>query len=257
MKILIGILLLPLFSYTQELQKDTSLMKYSYFIYGNNLDHSIQQGTAFFIRRNKKIYLGTARHLITGYDDVKGAMENNYPDTLYVRIYDKDNKPYFLPINIKSIKETTKQDLFYQSPDLYFYRIIIPQKFKVNTLEKYILNFSMSNQQPENVFACGYPIKRGLDDRKTHMILSPTIAYGRLFTEYSKTLGVDNTMDSLDYPIKYNGDDIHQGFSGCPAYFILNGNIIFGGVFFMFNSKRNIAYFVRPEVVRKMLLELK
>src|SRR4051794_33158022 len=81
-----------------------SLQHYSYRLLGFSVSGNRLYpfgGTCFFIRKNKKIFLVTAKHVVTGCVDSGKA--DNLPSKLSVYIYDSSgSEPKSLPIEISS-----------------------------------------------------------------------------------------------------------------------------------------------------------
>ncbi|MDP9047885.1 MAG: hypothetical protein M3N14_07095 [Bacteroidota bacterium] len=243
--------------------KRDSLVNYSYFIYGNTTVKSIEQGTGFLAKIKSKIYLVTAIHVLNGWEIFKNKYIQPYPDTLYIRVYKKsNNEPDFIPFNITQIKKLNISPNGYETPDIYFYPIDIPKKYKVYTLEKLIDKFSPP-KLIDSIFIYGYPVNNEVNDPFEYLRLPVTLGIGLLKSDYKLPLTweINGKTDYINYQVAINSG-IRPGSSGSPAYFIKNSGsskndkIIFGGLVFSGDFEAGWAYIIRPEYIKSILSKM-
>lgn len=96
-------------SFSQKQNDFDSLRKYSYSILGYLVKNGHvfpEGGTCFFIRKHQRIFLITAKHVVSG---CEGAFKDKYyPKVLTLYIEDSSGNPIsFIPINISKIIDTT------------------------------------------------------------------------------------------------------------------------------------------------------
>lgn len=96
---LIIILLLHYPSFSQKNIHNPSLSDYSYLLLLHAKDPSKSgNATAFFIRKNDKLYLITCFHVFTGLDNWSNQNKGPY-DSISVRYYDSKNQVKYFTIN--------------------------------------------------------------------------------------------------------------------------------------------------------------
>lgn len=207
-------------------QNYDSLRKYSYCIRGYTIEKNgviPTGGTCFFIKRNDKLFLITAYHVICGTDDNDNKIKN-YPKELTVFTFDSvgNLSDYFFSISIKSILDTCRAINSFVEPDII--AIEINNNNRLRTVEKFI---KPPFQQPGQVIMFGFP---GLGDL-THPSGWGIIGASNLNIDnrdsqiITHTKYEDGTLDSINYYINTeNKNDTffskgwYKGYSGSPVF---------------------------------------
>lgn len=260
----IYLLLLSISEYSQNQNGIDSLSNYSYFIFGNTSEKSIHQGTVFFVRKNEKIYLVTAAHNFNGWNYTKNLCTScPYLDTLYLRVYRKDNGiAEFLTIDISRLKLSIPKGFISETPDLYFYEIAFPDTYKLFTIEK-LFTKSINPHKNEEILTYGYPVIDEENDPYKYIRLPATKGIGNLLVDYPKKTrwhydnGDIKGIDTISYHVIIKNHTIREGNSGSPCYLIdtklkQGGNtksVSFAGMLYGANFIDNTATLLRPEFI--------
>lgn len=251
------------YSFSQKTIERDSLYKYSYFIYGDNSSTSIEKGTGFFIKKNHKIYLVTANHVLTGWNVFKKYKEVPYPDTMYVRLYNKITlQPDFIPIPIVDFKARNYGFYLFEKPDICFYELKIPDYDIVYSVEKLVEKYQ-DKIEVDELIVYGFPI---VDSRITKfdlIRLAPEKGIGKIHTDKNDSgmFKWDNTyLDTINYIGTASlNQRIGPGDSGAPVFLQSKNSkhkeIIFGGLVSGGGSVGDSVamYIVKPLLIKKML----
>ncbi|MDB5117793.1 MAG: hypothetical protein JWQ79_3285 [Mucilaginibacter sp.] len=249
--LMLGLSINPLFA-----QVDSALSKYSYLLVGikssNNKTQTIYPlCSCFFTRRNKELYLVTAKHCINDFNGFNlKPTESNF-DTIGFRYYNSILKQTaFSRLVVRGIKKYLPNDFFYEDPDFVFLKMTdtIVDKF-VFSMEKYLQDTIKNDYKIDSIVSFGY----GLKDPTTFSIKTTPM-------HYSGVLANKTNIDPY-YPVNNNiyyviQPQAIQGMSGAPVFLLCSSSndskthIVFGGVLFGTNSKYNSAYIVDPNVFR-------
>jgi hypothetical protein len=241
---------------TQALSQGVdSLAKYSYYVFAFTTDCKYVNGvkicrmvryTAFIVQKNNKIYLVSAAHSFFDLQH-KGQkpLSYIYPTHFQLRLY---NKTTHLPetIDIDVSNKRPASNYFYSNPDVYAFEVNIPEKYEINSVEKFFTNNPNDFQKPIRGVSFGYPefLNHSLSEAPIKCILN-TSTYLDLF---SATENI-NESDAALQPIECQAG---VGDSGSPLFLILsNSKIIFGGLCIAENE--GYVIFVRPKDVMNKL----
>lgn len=218
-----------------------SLKKYSYELIGFKIlpnGTQPENGTCFFIRKKERLFLVTAKHVISGCKN--GAVSPNHPDTMYVIIKDtKTEKDNWILLDLIAINKGGITCLSAsEEPDVQVIEIDT-KKFSsdvvINSVEDFI------KERPDSagdVEIHGFPSKSHKKNGSffipppTSLYLSISdiiIADRATFTETGK-------VDSLNYRIIFKtlpSNTEYFGYSGSPVFFtdLKTGEKILQGIF--------------------------
>jgi hypothetical protein len=124
-----------------EFKYDESLSKYSYLIFGTKIREELNrfytfQGTCFFIRWEKQLYLITAKHVLSG-NNTGDQKENNHPAIMEVCVKDSASLTK-IPINTNAINDTLCCGLYKDYSDFCVIKVDPSTFSKVNSVENFI-----------------------------------------------------------------------------------------------------------------------
>lgn len=113
---------------SQVKQKEDTLSKYSYLLIYTEKDPNTvgnfiptpSHATCFFIRRNGKLYLVSAYHVLTNYDLYAGKPYDKKVDAFFVRYFDSVGKPSGIFVPVQPLKSMFA--FFLTLPDICIYR---------------------------------------------------------------------------------------------------------------------------------------
>lgn len=234
-----------------------SLSKYSYPLLGFSTDSgkfSPSGGTCFFIRSNGKIFLVTARHVITGCGIATNR--NDYPEQFTI-IGSLTAGVNFIPINVKGAKTLFPcPDTLLNDPDIFAMEVTGEGTSKLNSVEQFI---KPPFRQTDNIDMYGFP---GVDYFKhPEAFVIPEVAHQHIEREgtiiYDRSSdSIRQTVDSSNFIVvnkNLNVATTLRGFSGSPVFLKeLNSNEIrLLGVFaeFGFDTKNlNYKYWKLPKI---------
>ncbi|HMH32244.1 MAG TPA: hypothetical protein VK543_04395 [Puia sp.] len=251
---------------TEQLIGIDSLRKYCYYLVAPTYPGSktVEQGTGFFVRIKKKIFLVTACHVLIGWDPILYNQKISYPDTFYVKLYrDHDRYMDFKPLNVLPLKTHIIKFHCYDRGDLYFYEIKIESKYDLHSLEKMVLPNSPSIV-PDEVIIYGYPSNDTTPDWEQYIRKPSVKSSVTFFGDFNNTIkwvnpGQDQTKhtDLINYTISYdNIGQFGKGYSGAPGFFRHGNKITFGGICFGGDTSNRWGYIIRPKYIREQLITL-
>lgn len=232
---------------------EKGISKYSYFIYGNKDQYSIEQGTGFFLKMGKRVYFATAAHIILSWD-----FKNNiatYPpiDSFFVRLPKKNFSGfYFYPILVNSIRQKSQKGYAFQYPDMCLIEITNSQDYDLNILSLSSSNYPLK-ESISDAFIWGFPVNDTVNDRNVYMGLPPSESVGKTVVDYfKKVFWIQHGIsDSINYQIKIIKGACKSGMSGSPIFIktTYSDKLIFGGMAIMGDSVTRNMYAIRPEFV--------
>jgi len=261
MKWLILVLILFLvedsFLQTSKIKQKSTLEKYSYFLVGIKTVEGSKLifpiGTCFFVRREKNLFLITAKHCINGYNTFNKKPTPSQFDTIGFRYYNSITKQLcFSSLSIRSIKKWLPNNYFYDSPDLIVMQMhdtLIEQY--INSLECYMFDNKQEDEIFDSVLAIGYAFQ----DTKTISLTTLPTYYKGVITHALNSDPFYPHNDSIYYTIQPKSV---QGMSGAPIFLQYRSkskknkreHFLFGGVLFGTNADYNLSYVVNPELVK-------
>lgn len=208
-------------SYQAKCQNETdSLSKYSYNILGINFVNGKTEtilGSCFFFRKNRNIYLVTAKHVVSGCDTGYGK-HTHFPDDLAVNLHGNA----ILPLHIKEYKDTVNC----KSADFEIFKI------KTDSIhEKYIYSVeSLIDDIPNKRLSAvmiGYPGTMYKNDSLTGNGIIPFTAKKLLINKgdykiFYLTPDYKQTFDSseimIECSLSVDTENRLNGFSGSPFF---------------------------------------
>lgn len=253
MKLILLVLLSTLIHCSGYSQQDT-LSKYSYPLLGfDTVSFTPAMGTCFFIKIDKRVFLVTARHVITGC----GVANNtkNYPE-IFTVITGFSNSP-LISINVKGIKNHFPcPDTLLNDPDIIAVEVNDSATSKLNSVEQFI---KPPFRETDYIDMYGFP---GVDYLKNADFFAvPTAAHIRVQKEnttiYTSTVK-DSTLkivDSSYYTVVNKNLYVEQaikGYSGSPVFIkeLYSNQIRLLGVFATFGydtANLNYKYWGLPK----------
>jgi hypothetical protein len=220
----------------------TNFQDYSYLLVGfydietkgNNQTFKATQGTCFFVRKNKKLFLVSAKHVLTSWDPDTSKKRNSYPKNLNLRLFDNSNNPIFVSINIEDLSKEITGAFTHNDPDLYVMEFEDDPKYKINSIEKFI-DESFAIKSSDKVQLYGYPVDYNFfGEKQTSLLptLKPTLIEG-------VPLPMDSIyrnekikqLENLNFAIEHQHVAIRQGCSGAPAFAKSEEKWSFCGIF--------------------------
>jgi hypothetical protein len=113
-----------------------SLSKYTYLIYGEK-SGKMAIGSCFFIRKGGRLFLVTAKHVLSGCGD-NSVKEALYPDA--VKIINNPEQKIIFKLDISNIKDTATCLPMWLNPDIIDVEIQDPMAQSVYSVEQFISN---------------------------------------------------------------------------------------------------------------------
>jgi hypothetical protein len=219
-----------------------SLARYSYQLWGsiplsNSGKHMIIVGTGFFVRDGDRISIVTAAHVLNGtYIEKDRKLKRPiFPDTMFIRVFDDSGTVDSIPLNIKSIKDSTSPYFYYERPDIIVLPVHVPAKFHINSVERFMKRIGDKGyDSAEEISMYGYSNvfreRMGPQDRlrshpfRRNLKLAQSYENSQLIPE----TGFSDTMYiSLNFPSTIT---VGSGDSGSPIFFKIGNEIVFGAV---------------------------
>jgi len=231
-KVLIFIIL-ELFGCDHQLNNG-DLQKYSYLLYGfYNIKHTgdlvsfnLTQGTGFFIKNGGKLFLISAKHVLTPCDPIKAIKRSEYPDTMWIRLTSRDGGLVFRSIDITRIRDTVNCGYGFIDPDVFIVEFKDTSDCIINSIESLI--GPIDSLGSGSLYTYGFrsiynPITdENLNDFK---IQKSTLTIGSYY-------GNSMYRRKLQYLIKRSDTLNKQGCSGSPIFIDLKnkGQYRFAGI---------------------------
>jgi len=241
-----------------------SLGKYSHFVYGavNFIDTSgrnrgaVVQGTGFFIKNKGRLYFITAKHVLAIPDEpaIKKVTPKSNDSLMNVYMQDgtaRSNMPIFY-LNIKKIRDTTKDVSFINSPDVISYEVVNKEKFLINTIDNFLPTYLPENMGEICIFGFA---SSGNTFKGAHFVVNAKSHISiKKYSLNHRYMHDKNEYDSFNYvitPTEYQVAENLRGFSGSPAFVKdLNTNKwVFLGVMAGIHPYSNLMFFVKPKFI--------
>lgn len=210
--------------------------------------------TGFFVQRNSRLFLVSAKHVLSGFDCFPAISKVGYEAILYVRYVDTLNYWRFQPISlaVNMIKEARKP--CFESPDVDFVEV-------TGLFSDARLNIVPLNEEDvgdiafgTEVIMAGFGISGTVNKTMRDYFISahPARVSGSLQQSSSDPLYLHPQMSESFY---FLNTYIESGNSGAPAFAVLRGKktkIKFIGV----QSASDLTYKFSYLVKKKVLLSL-
>lgn len=245
-----------------------SLKQYSYLIYGFKATPEgamihIQSGggTAFFVRMKGKIFLVSAKHVLTRWraDSLRKIID--YPDTLRVRIPNLFGDTIDYPISFKNINDTISGGSEYDEADVFAIEFPSAANYKINSIEPFIgtSTFDLA----DTIAFYGYPgtneALNSIEALERYRSRRPILSFGFRTpkTTFPFTL-VDQRYDNFEYGLLTTDTLYKQGCSGSPLFKkdSATGKLIFVGIMSRANGALRSCLIVRPEFIMQKIRSL-
>lgn len=243
--------------YNTQLQVDTKddkyLGKFSYMMVGfpeNGAEGDVLPlGTCFFVKREKKIYMVTAAHNITGkntFDGKPTSRQFNFIGFRYLNT--QTNEISFSKLDITSLKTQLPTDYFYKYPDAVGLPMTDPivEPF-IFALEDDMFNSVAEKENSDEIISPGYPYVSSSQYTKE---MEPFFYYGVIVSKVALT---------HPYPSNENIYFISKpkstmGISGAPVFTKYSQDgarpiYIFRGLMFGKNDLLDYAYVVKANSI--------
>jgi hypothetical protein len=242
-----------------------SLKSFSYFIFGTNggyfnrssgtIAHFVN-GTCFFAKVDNRLFLISAKHVLTPFNPIDSTFDPFYPDTLYVKVKSAvSNQDTLWNIYIKPLVISAKMDLYFRKPDVFIVELKDDKHFKVNSLELYLEPNIFDSTIQKTAYIFGYP-SISSPTFEDLMALPPSLAKMELTTKFETVLDIGHgNYDMLNFRGKIVDGVFLGGFSGSPIFIKeTKGEYwLFGGLVSAYNPNNNTGIFVKPnEVLREL-----
>lgn len=233
-----------------------SLKEYSYYIYGNqkSADGSYMQtveATCFFVRSAAKLFLVSAKHVLTSWNAAGSAKPALYPDTLYVRIPLPDPDSFKeVAVDIRELKAGVHGSYYYEDPDVFAIPFNDPGYNGINAFD--IADIGPGSNPSKSLAATAVVYGFPASGKKSLVSLN-----GRLFSSPNENINYrDNgraieVRDTINYLIKF-GDPVQAGYSGAPVFLNYDGQDkwYFAGVISQGVPEGNYMFVVKPLAAR-------
>jgi hypothetical protein len=232
----------------------TSLQKYSYLIFGfydvnkigDSVDFKMTGGTGFFIRKNGKIYLISAKHVLTPCNPDSLEKVIHFPDSLRIRMIDSAGTYSFIPIDIRKIKDTVTCDYHSDDPDVFCMEFKDTSGYIINSIENLIEPIVPENDSCK-IYLYGFP---SLYTKVTQETILP---FKTQQSTFSSGYYYANSLDSRKVNFMMKGTDIlpRKGCSGSPVFlkFKNKSNYVFGGVLTRADTISALSIIVKSKFV--------
>jgi hypothetical protein len=241
-------------------QYPDSLKEHSYYIYGNqkSADGSYMvsvEATCFFVRAGEKIYLVSAKHVLTSWSTADSTKPAVYPDTLFVRIPLTNSGPVTdIPVDIRDIKSGAHGSYYYNEPDIFAMEFSDPGKTKINAFNiADIAADSIATKKRDQAAAVAYGFPAGTKTNEK----SPVPLSGRVFSLPDENINYrDNqrgaeVRDIVNYLVKFD-EPVKPGYSGAPVFLEDKDSAkwFFAGVISQGVPEGNYMFVVKPGFLR-------
>jgi hypothetical protein len=246
------ILLLVLLTQSKH-EDENSLAKYSYYFYGftdeckyfgNDKKCRVIGATGFLLKKNENLYLVTAAHsLFNLQHENQEPLKYKYPTKFFLKLNLKgSNAPMSFPFDVSL--QHPPNNYFSNHSDVYCFKIDIPDKYQVYSIESLIDEKHYHNALKGVMY--GYP-----DIGIFNLDMEPSKATFDVST-YLRTLNITENKEESQAGLKQLSGDAGKGDSGAPLFLILNSsNVVFGGM--CIASHNDEVIFVRPNNILKEL----
>lgn len=248
-----------------SLDDSDSLSKYSYFVYGginfiDTLDKNrgaIVQGTGFFIANNNNLYFITAKHVLAVPNEPAIKKVTPKSNDSLMNIYMEDgseraNMPIFY-LNVKKIRDTTKDVTFVFSPDVISYKVTDSEHLHINDINQFIPSYLPKRMGDICIFGFASSgnsfegAKFAANPKSKVLIKKYSFGYKN---EYEKS-----KIDYFDYvvtPTDYKVTESLHGYSGSPAFVkdLDTNKWVFLGITAGVHPDFNLMFFVKPEFIK-------
>ena len=227
-----------------------TLGRYSYQVQLNK-QCVTPQAMGFFVRYEQRLFFITTARCVTGWDPVKTKLDEDFPDTIFIKIAADTSKAAYLPLPISEIKKTAKRFKEIESPDVYVLEIKNPKRYNVFSIEDFFEE-EVPCELAKQVVVAGQTVNgnmkdaAGNTDNAYRLNASLTSAYCNY-----PYLPDAKVYDQLHYFASFKENMTDQFLAGSPAYLVTEDEaIVFGGIYI--GSTRGGAMtgrIVRPEYV--------
>lgn len=276
LKIILSLILtafITIGSKSQEFTNTDTLKKYSYLLIGasfhpqsvleapsmNNLRPEAY-ATGFFVRKNDKLYVGSAYHVFTLFDVYNCKKTNSDIDFWIIRYFDSSGSARFSIIDVREIKNSCVPVFFLFAPDVYFIDVTKQMEGQhVYSIEKFLYG-----KQKKMVAADETYISYGFPSNGQSVYPNPSDYRLKVQPSYYEGRQADSShyapeyktghIDSMyitAYPIRYGGT------SGSPVFRYLKKkqrhSVEFAGVQSGKNETFNCSYVLKGDLVIKEL----
>ena len=237
-----------------------NLSKYSYLVVGfydikivdDYQSFKATQGTCFFVRKNNKLFLISAKHLLTSWNPETSTKNMLYPDKLNLRLFDTNDKVQFYVLDIKDINKAIEGAYTYNDPDVFIIEFEDDPKYKINSIEKFI-DDEISITQESNIRLYGYPTTFdffGEEQMKALPSLEPTLVEGKPLSKDSPYRDIRiRQLENLNYAIQRTDTLPRAGCSGAPVFVETKKGWGFGGIFINSSPEVPISLILRNEFI--------
>ena len=208
-----------------------SVSKYSYLVQTDKRCEK-SQATGFFVRYDKRLFFVSAAHSLTGWDPVALKDQENFPDTIFIRLSNDTSRFSYLSLPVGNIKKTAKAFRDYEAPDVVVVEIKNPKKYNVFSLEGYFEE-DVPCEVAKRVLVSGFPSVEHSSEyfklRQQPAVLTTVLEDDYCFYPYRTDRKI---YDRLHYFARFEEGKPKSGLSGAPAYLeIGKGLIVFGGLY--------------------------
>ncbi|CAN5742772.1 hypothetical protein BH11BAC4_BH11BAC4_26790 [soil metagenome] len=250
-----------------------SLRKYSYYIVGtyNNWDSGNLvstgriTGTGYFYRQDSNLFFITAKHVLTGTDELcRKMIPANDSGLMTISLVNDAGimQPGFLSLNAKMIRDTSACNFLQNSPDIISYEIYNPENYKIYSVEHFFPSYLPTERG--KIITFGY--RDSLDKSENSYISRESIPlltnYYGLYTNYKFYRGNENGVDSINYLVEprdalFSMLEI-QGHSGSPAFIkdVKRNRFVFLGTLVGMSYVNKNLSIVKPPILKKILLQV-
>jgi len=268
--------------YSQAKDNLDSLMRYSYLLIGASFHPNVLGGliqietpslsnlriegfaTGFFIKKNDRIFLITAYHVLTQCDVYKGIMKDSKIDHLILRYSDTLNNFQFVIIPIEDYKQLPCE-IFLRKPDVYYAELTGKiNDANLNSLENVLYGKKKKKRKKteQEVIFYGYPSSGQLQYTTGQTYswgIAPSLYRGKLAdSTHDEPIYKINNIDSMyitTTPPAYGGT------SGAPVFSCFRKGkrewVDLEGVQSGNNIKYDCDYIVKIEELIKLLENIK
>jgi hypothetical protein len=213
-----------------------------------------KSGTGFFIRAKGKLFLVSAKHVLTPWncDSVRAIYP--FPDTARIRLYTKDGDWNYVLVDLKKIKDTITGSNCIDDPDIFVMPFPDIPGFAINSIEAFIKPFENIPDSATIVY-CGFPHEHITPESFRRVINSkPSMSTGFTLYPFANPYLHNNRIDTINVFMQRFDTLSVPGYSGSPV-FLKNarGEWIFCGVTSHGSSTYPFTVFVRSKFVMEKI----
>lgn len=241
-----------LYSCTRQ-EKHKELQDYTYMVWstitrpigGGSYQRFTPAASAFFVRKNNKLFLISAGHTFNVEDSSLTLTE------FFIKLYNKNEdiyEPY--KIDVSPVSQIKPKTFPKNWADVSLLPVEIPSKYEVNSIERFFYDSVIDYRKVSYVKTYNFS-----NPNKPYIRNLPKMDSGLLEKDINGLVVWNGgIIDTINYEVVSLNNQFGQGGSGSPIFlFMKNGQIIFGGIGILKDTLSHSIIAIKPAVFRRIL----